>query len=579
MNRSLRVSATRFLSIALIALWPLASLCAQVGQGASCPNILWLVAEDLSPYISAYGDATAPTPVLDRLAAEGVRFRHVYSVSGVCAPSRAALATGMYPTSIGAHHMRTTYQQPEALARGLINYEVVPPSHVRMVSEILREHGYYTSNNSKEDYQFHPSKVAWDESSLFAHWRNRPDDRPFFAVFNFGVTHEGQQWSPAPEWNLRYGREIFPPDRDEPLEWRQFDEGEQKRLYVDEDIEFEIPPYLPDTPVVRRDMLRMYSNVAEMDGYVGVILRQLEEDGLLENTIVVWYSDHGGPLPRQKRLLYDSGLHVPLIIRFPHRSRAGEVDETLVSFVDFAPTLLSMAGIEAPEFMQGRAFAGSYAADQDPREYIFAAADRFDGYYDMIRAVRDTRYKYLRNFMPESAYYLPLDYRERMASMQELLRLRDAGELDEVQSQWFRETKPVEELFDTSSDPHELHNLAEDSAHQERLTWMRTALNQWMEDTGDLGLVPEDALIERFWPGRQQPVTEAPVVRFEEGRVVMVSATEGASIGYRLSADEVPGIGWRIYQEPLELPAETNIRVIAHRLGYSPSDIVEYTRP
>ena len=551
---------------------------------AQQPNILWLVAEDLSPYLAAFGDDTAPTPVIDRLASEGVRFRHVYSVSGVCAPSRAALATGTYPTSIGAHHMRTTFQQPEALARGLINYEVVPPPDVRMVSEILRAHGYYAVNNAKEDYQFHPSRMAWDESSLFAHWRNRPADQPFFAVFNFGVTHEGQLWAPAPEWNLRYGRESFPPDRHQPLEWRQFEAGEEKRLYVAEDIDIRVPPYLPDTPEVRRDLVRMYSNIAEMDTQVGVILRQLEEDGLLDNTIIFWFSDHGGPLPRQKRALYDSGLHVPLILRSPGGERAGELDERLLSFVDFAPTLLSLAGIETPGFMQGTAFAGRLSAPAS-REFIFAASDRFDGYYDRIRAVRDRRFKYLRNFMPDQGYYLPLAYREQMASMQALLRLRDEGRLNAAQSKWFRQSKPPEELFDTHVDPHELHNLAGDPSHAARLTSMRTALNAWMAASGDLGYVPEAELIERFWPNGEQPRTAPPEVRMDAGRLHLSSATEGASIGYKFASDEAPDRGWRIYQEPVEVPAKVpaevpadrQIRAIAHRLGYAPSDAVIYT--
>ena len=551
---------------------------------AQQPNILWLVAEDLSPYLAAFGDDTAPTPVIDRLASEGVRFRHVYSVSGVCAPSRAALATGTYPTSIGAHHMRTTFQQPEALARGLINYEVVPPPDVRMVSEILRAHGYYAVNNAKEDYQFHPSRMAWDESSLFAHWRNRPADQPFFAVFNFGVTHEGQLWAPAPEWNLRYGRESFPPDRHQPLEWRQFEAGEEKRLYVPEDIDIQLPPYLPDTPEVRRDLVRMYSNIAEMDTQVGVILRQLEEDGLLDNTIIFWFSDHGGPLPRQKRALYDSGLQVPLILRFPGGERAGELDERLLSFVDFAPTLLSLAGIETPGSMQGTAFAGRLSAPAS-REFIFAASDRFDGYYDRIRAVRDRRFKYLRNFMPDQGYYLPLAYREQMASMQALLRLRDEGRLNAAQSKWFRQSKPPEELFDTHADPHELHNLAGDPSHAARLTSMRTALDAWMAASGDLGYVPEAELIERFWPNGEQPRTAPPEVRMHAGRLHLSSATEGASIGYKFARDEAPDRGWRIYQGPVEVPAKVpaevpadrQIRAIAHRLGYAPSDAVIYT--
>ena len=545
---------------------------AQGGQ----PNILWLVAEDLGPYIAAFGDTTVSTPNLDRLAAEGVRYTNAYSVSGVCSPSRAGLATGMYPTSIGAHHMRTTYQQPEAREMGLINYEVVPPPHVRMVSEIMRENGYYASNNSKEDYQFHPSVMAWDESSLFAHWRNRPEGQPFYAVFNFGATHESQIWNPATVWNLRYGREVFPPDRNVEPVWTQHPPGETKQLNIPADLEVPIPPYLPETPVVIRDVRQMYSNVVEMDEHVGVVLGQLEEDGLLDDTIVVWYTDHGGPLPRQKRLLYDSGLHVPLIIRYPDQRRAGEVDDRLVSFVDFAPTLLSQAGIPAPDYMQGRAFDGEFAAEGE-RSYIFAAADRFDGHYDTIRAARDKRYKYLRNFQPERGYYLPLDYRELMATTQELLRLRDAGELNEIQSLWFRSFKPEEELFDTWNDPHELNNLAEDPAHAERLADFRQALQEWMNDTGDMGFIPETDLIEQFWPGQQQPGTAGPVVESDGAEVTISSATEGASIGYRRQGEAVPWIAWNLYSGPLRLEPGEQIEIVAHRIGYTPSETVTYT--
>ena len=549
----------------------------QGADGAGRPNILWLVAEDMSPYLASFGDPTVSTPNLDRLAAEGVRFTNVYSVSGVCSPSRAALATGMYPTSIGAHHMRTTYQQPEAREMGIIDYEVVPPPHVRMVSEIMREHGYYASNNSKEDYQFHPSLMAWDETTLFAHWRNRPEGKPFFSVFNFGVTHEGQIWNPATTWNLRYGRDVFPPDRNQELVWIPFPPGVEKELYIPADLQVPIPPYLPDTPPVIKDVRRMYSNVVEMDRYVGVVLNQLEEDGLFAETIIVWYTDHGGPLPRQKRLLYDSGLRVPMIVRYPGRERAGEVDDRLISFVDFAPTLLSQAGIPIPGHMQGRAFDGEFADDDRDRDYIFAAADRFDGHYDTIRAARDGRYKYLRNFRPEQGYYLPLDYREQMATMRELLRLRDAGELDEIQSQWFRESKPDEELFDTWNDPHELDNLAADPAHAARLAEFGSALEGWMDAVGDMGFIDENDLIDQFWPGRRQPVTAAPAVEALEGAVRISSATEGASIGYRLPGDDAPGIGWRVYSGPLRLAPGERIEAVAHRLGYVPSETVSFT--
>lgn len=550
----------------------------QSPEVADRPNILWLVAEDMSPNLASFGDPTVSTPNLDRLAAEGVRYINVFSVSGVCSPSRAALATGMYPTSIGAHHMRTTYQQPEAREMGIIDYEVVPPPHVRMVSEIMREHGYYASNNSKEDYQFHPSLMAWDETSLFAHWRNRPEGKPFFSVFNFGVTHEGQIWNQATTWNLRYGREVFPPDRNQELVWIPFPPGVEKDLYIPADLQVPVPPYLPDTPPVIKDIRRMYSNIVEMDSYVGVVLNQLEEDGLFDETIIVWYTDHGGPLPRQKRLLYDSGLRVPMIVRYPGRERAGEVDDRLISFVDFAPTLLSQAGIPAPGYMQGRAFDGEYA-EEGERPYIFAAADRFDGHYDTIRAARDKRYKYLRNFQPERGYYLPLVYREQMATMQELLRLRGAGELNEIQSQWFRSSKPEEEFFDTWNDPHEFNNIADDPVHAERLAEFRHALQLWMDDVGDMGFIPETDLIDQFWPGSQQPVTADPSVESAGSEVTISSATEGASIGYRGQGqgEAAPWSGWHLYSVPLRLEPGERIEVVAHRIGYAPSETVTYT--
>jgi arylsulfatase A-like enzyme len=534
------------------------------------PNIVWLVAEDLGPYLPPFGDSTIQTPNLSRLADEGVRYSHVFSVSGVCSPSRAALATGTYPTRIGAHHMRTLFQQPAARAMGLINYECVPPPDVRMVSGILRQNGYYCSNNKKEDYQFHPSEMAWDESSVYAHWRNRPEGIPFFSVFNFGVTHESNLWNP---WYRQYDLDTFPPDRSVREHWKSLGERLPKPLFVDEDLDVNVPPYLPDTEPVRRDIRRMYSNIVELDRHIGLLLGQLEEDGLLENTIIVFYTDHGGPLPRQKRLLYDSGLRVPMIIRFPGRENAGKIEKRLISFVDFAPSLLSMAGINPPAFMDGQAFYGRYRAEE-PRQYIHAAADRFDESYDMIRAVRDNRFKYLHNFNPEKAYYLPLDYRENMASMQELLRLRDEAKLNEVQMQWFRNSKPEEELFDTERDPHELHNLAVDPAYAEKLMELRRECERWMKETSDLGFVPEEDLIERFWPGKVRPVTAAPDIIRETGKISIRCSTEGASIGYKLSGDHLPGLGWKIYSSPVELPRGETMMVIAHRLGYAPSDTV-----
>lgn len=520
------------------------------------PNILWLVAEDLSPVIPAFGDSTIATANLSRLAAEGVRYTHVFSPSGVCAPSRAALATGMYPTAIGAQHMRTgpwwlgrpTPEVLEAVSKympeGVEPYEAMPPPEVTMLSEYLRKLGYYTTNNQKEDYQFVKPATAWDDSSPQAHWRNREPGQPFFSVFNFEVTHESRIWAKA-----------------------------EDPLLVPDTLDVPVPPYLPDTEVVRNDLRRMYSNIREMDAQVGQLLDELEADGLLEDTIIFWYTDHGGPMPRQKRAVYDSGLQVPMIIRFPDRWRAGQADDRLISFIDFLPTLLSIAGQQPPDYLHGRAFLGDYAAEE--REYIHAAADRFDEFYDTIRAVRDRRYKYIRNFRPDKGYYLPLSYREQMPAMQEMLRLRDAGRLDSAETLWFRQQKPKEELFDTQSDPYELNNLAEDPAHADKLNELREEYERWAEEVPDFGLMPEQAYLDLIWPDREQPVTMPPKSSWEDGKLRLESATNGASIGYQvLEKDERPGHTWEVYEEPFTAVPDRHIVAVAHRIGYQPSDTV-----
>ena len=536
------------------------------------PNIIWLVAEDLSPYLPSFGDSTIVTPNLDRLAKEGVRYSNVFSVSGVCAPSRSAIVTGMYPTSIGAHHMRTLSQQPAAKEKGLINYEVVPPPNVKMVSQILRENGYYCTNNKKEDYQFYKSVLAWDESSIFAHWRNRPEDSKFFSVFNFGVTHESNLWNP---WYRQFDLDPFPPDRDVGKWWEQFS-GIEKSLYVSKDIHIDIPPYLPDNITVRNDMMRMYSNIVEMDEKVGLIIDQLEEDGLLEETIIVFYTDHGGPLPRQKRLLYDSGIKVPMIIRYPNKVRAGQIDERMISFVDFAPTLLSMVEIEPPDYYHGFPFEGIFKS-KDDREYIHAAADRFDEYYDQIRAVRDKQYKYLRNYNPDKPYYLPLEYRERMNSMQELLLLEKEGKLNENQMQWFRQSKPEEELFDTFSDPHELRNLAKEPNFEKKLIELRKECDRWIQDIDDKGFMLETDLIETFWPDKKQPKTADPTITEIDGMLNVNCETDGAVIGYRYRPSDIkPHLGWRPYTKPFKVDGKQEVELISHRIGFLPSLIIKY---
>ncbi|MEM9987697.1 MAG: sulfatase, partial [Bacteroidota bacterium] len=378
-----------------------------------------------------FGDSTVATPTLSRLAAEGVRYPNLYSTSGVCAPSRFAIATGMYPSGSGANHMRTRSNTERT---GLRAYEAVPDPQVSMVSELLRKAGYYCSNNHKEDYQFRAPITAWDESSIYAHWRNRAEGQPFFSIFNFTTTHESGLFEPygIRKIELRYDQVG---DREFKKVGYQLKTTESETpSYLPKDTEFDIPPYLPDNDVVRRDMWKLYNNIAEMDRQVGAVLDQLEADGLLERAIIFFYADHGGPLPRQKRLVYDSGLNAPLIVRFPDQRGAGTIDSQLVSFVDFTPTLLALANVESPDYLQGQAFLNH---SHPERTYIHAAANRFDESTDVIRAVRDHRFKYIRNYRPEQGYYLPLVYREQIPSMQELLRLRDEGALNDLQAQWF----------------------------------------------------------------------------------------------------------------------------------------------
>jgi arylsulfatase A-like enzyme len=520
------------------------------------PNILWLVAEDLGPYIPSFGDSTVQTPNLSRLAAEGICYDHVFSPSPVCAPSRAAIATGMYPTHIAANHMRTgpwyaanisdkaITEYAEMMPEGVFPYEAKPEAGVKMMSEVLREAGYYCTNNAKQDYQFRATKTAWDESSREAHWKNRAEGQPFFSIFNFEVTHESRIWAKA-----------------------------EDSLWIDENLDIPIPPYLPDTEVGKKDVRRMYSNIKEMDHQVGEILKQLEEDGLLDKTIIFWYTDHGGPLPRQKRLMYDSGLRVPMIIRFPEAQLAGSRDDQLISFIDFAPTVFSLTGIEPPAQLDGQAFLGQYKAE-NPRKYIHAAADRFDGLYDANRGVRDKQYKYIRYYEPEKPMLLQVKYREQMAIMQELHRLKEAGELTEAQAQWFRETKPEEELFDVNNDPHELNNLANDPAYKDKLEELKAECERWVNSFEDTGLMPETELLAKLWPDGKAPETASPEIEKSEYQLKITCSTPGASIGYKWVKEEAPE-AWQVYKEAIPLQEGAKLQIIADRIGYKPSEVVE----
>lgn len=530
------------------------------------PNILWISCEDINPDLGCYagvypGAEYAHTPNLDRLAREGVRFDLAFAISPVCAPSRSSIITGMYPTAIGTMHMRS---------RG------VPPPEVRCFTEYLRAAGYYCTNNAKTDYNFECPVTAWDESSPRAHWRNRPTpDTPFFSVFNFLVTHESQVRVPDDVYE-RNMREVPENERHDPAR-------------------APLPPYYPDTPLVRKDWARYSDNITAMDKQAAAVLRQLEEDGLTENTVVFFWGDHGRGLPRAKRWPYDSGLRVPLIVRWPGRVPPGTTRRDLVTLMDLSATVLTIAGLPLPAHMHARPF---FTADGQPpakpRTVVFGHRDRMDEACDTVRTVRDARFRYIRNYHPDRPYAQHNAYGELMPTMQELRRLHAEealligkgevpGLLTPEQRLFLAERKPREELYDLETDPHEVRNLADDPAYASVLRRLRRELDRWQKQCGDLGLMEERDLIERFRPGGHWPVTEAPRIRSEGGKLVAACPTPGASIAYTFDPPEPSGEPartptgeptssrrWFLYTGPIPAPDRT-VWFRACRLGYRES--------
>jgi arylsulfatase A-like enzyme len=431
------------------------------------PNILWISAEDINAHFGCYGDPHAITPHLDQLAKEGVRYTHAFTTAGVCAPCRSGIITGIYQTTLGTQHMRS---------------EAKLPAFIKPFPTYLHEAGYYTSNNSKQDYQFKTPKDVWNESGSKAHWRNRPDkSQPFFAVFNFTGCHESGITSKSKYQSVTSN--LKPDQRQNPAKLTTF------------------PPYYPETPAAREDWKRNYELITAMDAWAGNLIAQLKEDGLYEETIVVYWSDHGVGLPRAKRWLYDSGTRIPLIVRIPAKlrsegqARAGTVSDQLVSSIDLGPTVLNLAGLKIPEHVQGQPFLG--AGLPAPREYVFGARDRMDERYDIIRMARDKRFKYIRNYEPLKSYYQYMNTPEQGATMADLRRLHDTHQLAPIPDQYFSPTKPVEELYDTETDPHEINNLSADPTYRAHLERLRAAHLDWVTRTKDLGLIAEPLLVER----------------------------------------------------------------------------------
>lgn len=532
------------------------------GPSAAPLNVLWLTVEDMSPWIGPYGDTTVPTPNLDAFARQAIRYDNAFANSPVCAPARTALITGVHPLAMGAAHMRTRSRSKaagDAAYGDLPVYEAVPHGLVRCFPETLRAAGYFTTNRAKTDYQFRETNWTWDRNGRGAHYDQRPDGAPFFSVFNHTGTHESQ---------------AFPNARRRPDAVALGD--------------VPIPPIYPDTPAVRDAMKRTYDNIAAMDVWFGERLAELEERGLADSTVVFFFSDHGVGLPRGKRSVYGTGTRVPLLVRFPEGRGPddlppGSHTNRLVSFIDFAPTVLSLCGVK-PRMTMGSAFLGEHEGAAPV--VVALHADRFDAVRDRVRARTNGRFLVIHNQKPEEPHIIPNAYRERLPMTHDLYALRDGGDRasERTPAQWQTGStrRPEWEVYDSASDPWEVKNLAstpeEDIEPNVRalIAIMKGEILNPRGPAQDLGAVePEGRMVREFlWKGDTQPTTADPrPYRHAEHGPSIVSTTHGASLGWRLDESSP----WNVApMGRVDLPAGvTRIQIQAHRLGYLPSGIVD----
>jgi arylsulfatase A-like enzyme len=387
----------------------------------------------------------------------------------VCAPARSGIITGMYPSSIGTGNMRA--HSDNRIIRGKTEASLEIPYYssklaesIKPFTQILIEEGYYCTNNSKRDYNFKLRDEAWDDSSNNASWEKREQGQPFFSIFNFNITHESEIWK-----------------------------RDKEKLKVDPN-NLRVPPLFPDDSISRHALAVNYSNLVEMDRQMGLIIKNLKDQGLYDNTYIFFYSDHGGPFPRHKRAIYETGSKVPLIVKFPANIKVKEKrNSDMLSFIDFAPTILSLAGIDIPKIYQGKAFLGNKESKKK-RKYLFTASDRFDEHPDRIRAVKSKKFKYIRNYNINKPHALPIGYRNQMPLMKHLNKLNDSNMLSPEQKLWFQVPKNPEEFYDLENDPFELNNLIGDNNYSKELNELRKQLDNWMEEINDLGHISEKEL-------------------------------------------------------------------------------------
>lgn len=532
------------------------------------PNVLWISTHDINPHLGCYagvwpGAEQATTPHLDRLAAEGLRFDRAYATAPVCAPARSSIVTGQFTTSIGTMHMRTN---------------AVPPPETVFLPQLFRAAGYHTTNRSFTDFQMEIPNPVFDDCSATAHWREREDGQPFFSMIHLNVTHESRLYTSVEE-HAQLTAAV-------PDEARVDPSGVQ------------LPPYHPDTQPFRQAWANYLELVCAMDLQVGELLAELDEAGLTDDTIVVFWSDHGLGMPGAKRWATEAGLREPLIVRWPGRVEAGGSVAHVVSTMDLAPTMLAMCGLDVPAHMHGQVLIDAEGRVSDElRKYAFSARDRMDEQPDASRTVRDNRFRYIRHLHPDRSAMGYLYYADHLGTWAELRRLvKEESALDtamgqrgtiltEAQRRLVEPHGVAEELYDHDSDTHEQHNLASDPAYADDLTRLSAALDDWLLTVGDLGQMPEAELLEAWRPGGQPYPTDPVVASWDGDLVTLTCATPGAVLGWTTvapgTASAAPSVmlrlwtedsrAWHLYTGPF-VPPDGQVWAKAWRIGYVPSD-------
>ena len=443
------------------------------------PNIIWITIEDQSQYLLPFnGNDDVSLPNLEKIANESIVFNNMYATYPVCAPARSSIITGMYPNSIGTHNMRAMhfdnyYNNGFKIGKRAEHEKVLEVPYyssklaesIKTFPQILKENGYFTYNDSKGDYNYLVNlDSTWSEYNT----KNKisKSQSPIFAIYNYNVTHESGMWK-----------------------------RDKEKLKVNPNDLKIIPPIFPDDSIVRHSLAVNYSNLIEMDNQVGKLVNHLKDEDIYDDSYIFFYSDHGGPFPRHKRAIYETGTKVPFFVKLPKGNKEKVDKSQFLSFVDFAPTILSIAGINIPSFQQGKPFLGKYK-DESVREYLFTSSDRFDEHPDRIRAVRGEKYKYIRNYFPENSHALNVAYRRQMVLMRHLNSLHLNGELSKKHNLWFRVPKLKEELYDLENDPFELNNLSDNANYKEELNKLSNVLDDWLEEIDDLGRIPEKKLFK-----------------------------------------------------------------------------------